>query len=291
LFAGAAAAIGWVAISLAVASVTCFVGANMLTEVSAFGESLEKRQTQARAEFTQHLVAQGHDSQAVAEKQIQLDAALTEKFPPETRPATKVLGQTYNDQRVAQLDGILRSSVRRHFVLGSISAYLASFLLLQALSFLLLIRFPNHKKIDALQSIGVLGIGGMIYIKMVHTASYGMTEDSFGGSRLLILLLLVVTAAGYGFALKKTTARLATPEFLRTYTPLAPYFVSLASCLLCMMALAGTFNNLGPITGGDRFLAFVLPTIATAMLLVLQLFRPTLQPLSDTPFDTITEPS
>ncbi len=60
---------------------------------------------------------------------------------------------------------------------------------------------------------------------------------------------------------------------MRTYTPLAPYFVSLVACLLCMMSLAGTFNNLGPITGGDRFLAFVLPTIATGMLLVTQLFH------------------
>lgn len=273
------AAVRHVAISLAVASVTCFVGANMLTEVNAFGHSLEKRQIQARSEFTQHLVAAGHSPKAIAEKQIQLESDLTESFPPQTQPATKALGPTNSTHGVSTIDGILSSSVRRHFVLGSITAYLASFLLLQALSFLLLIRFPNHKKIDALQSIGVLGIGGMIYIKMIHTASYGMTGDAFGGSRLLILLLFIATAIGYGFALKKAQIRLEGAEFLRTYTPLAPYFVSLLTCLLCMMALAGTFNNLGPITGGDRFLAFVLPTIATAMLLVLQLSRPTLQML------------
>lgn len=108
---------------------------------------------------------------------------------------------------------------------------------------------------------------------MIHVASYGMTEKDFGGSRLLILMLLTVSALAYGFALKRTSARLADEAVLRTYTPLAPYFVSLVACLLCMIALAGTFNNLGPITGGDRFLAFFLPTIATGMLLVIQLHR------------------
>ena len=101
-----------------------------------------------------------------------------------------------------------------------------------------------------------------------------MTEKDFGGSRLLILILLTVSALGYGFALKRTRARLSDESFLRTYTPLAPYFVSLLACLLCMMSLAGTFNNLGPITGGDRCRAFFLPTISTGMLLVIQLFHP-----------------
>jgi len=261
------AAVRHVAVSLAVASVTCFVGANMLSEVSAFGASVEKSQAQVRTEFANALIAAGKSQTEVAAAELKLQAH------PELH-ASEILGVAHPEPaRLDMMDGILRSSIRRHFVLGSVVAYLASFLLLQALSFLLLIRFPHHRWIDALQNLGVLGIGGMVYIKMIHVASYGMTEKDFGGSRLLILMLLTVSALAYGFALKRTSARLADEAVLRTYTPLAPYFVSLVACLLCMIALAGTFNNLGPITGGDRFLAFFLPTIATGMLLVIQLHR------------------
>lgn len=261
------AAVRHVAVSLAVASVTCFVGANMLSEVSAFGSSVEKSQAQVRSEFANTLIAAGKPPAEVAAAELRMQAH------PELH-ASEILGASRPDPaRLDTMDGILRSSIRRHFVLGSVAAYLASFLLLQALSFLLLIRFPHHRWIAALQNLGVLGIGGMVYIKMIHVASYGMTEKDFGGSRLLILILLTVSALGYGFVLKRTSPRLADEAVLRAYTPLAPYFVSLLACLLCMMSLAGTFNNLGPITGGDRFLAFVLPTIATGMLLVLQLFH------------------
>ena len=280
------AAVRHVAISLAVASITCFVGANMLTEVNALGSAVEQDRTAMRVDFTNRLKAANLTPAQIAEAEVNLGPS---SFQRPARSIMENLPQASDPGWEAQqqkMDEVLQSSVRRHFVLASVTAYLASFLLVQALSFLLLIRFPNHPRIDMLQNIGVLGIGGTLFIKMVHTASYGMSPSDFVASRAVIAAILIVGCLLYA---RHTRQSLLRPE-LRSFTPLLPYFVSLAICLLSMLTLAATFSNYGPPTTFDRLLVILGPTAATALLLVIQIERPTIEILN-APLGTMRAPS
>lgn len=265
------AAVRHVAISLAVASITCFVGANMLTEVNALGSAVEQDRLAMRVDFSNRLKAAHLTPAQVAEAEVSLGPTGNRQS------AVAILDRlSLPTAEINNMDRVLGASVRRHFVLASVTAYLASVLLVQALSFLLLIRFPNHPRIDMLQNIGVLGIAGALFIKMVHTASYGMAPEEIVPSRIAIFSILFIVCLLYARHLRQSINEIDGAT-LRSFTPLLPYFVSLAVSLISMLSLAATFGNCGPITAFDRILVILGPTAATALLLVIQLERPTLE--------------
>jgi len=278
-------AVRQVAVSLAVASVCCFAGANLLGEVSALSRSVESGRQAAQAKTMAYLKAAGLSDARIAELSIELDrAGRTTPFADGSKPADW-LGQILKDSKpslarrlaseAASLDRVSSGSVRRHFVIATVAAYLASFLILQSLSFLLLIRFPKSRQINALQGTAVLGFAAVLLIKLLHIASYGLSNAEFYASRALIILAISGTCLLYAPRLRAAVRQHAGTA--ANSTPLLPYYFALGTCLSCMALLAGTFSNYGPLTPVDRLLVGLGATVSTGLLLSVQIERPAIE--------------
>ena len=76
-----------VSLSLAIASVTCFVGALMLAEVNAQAASVVRAKEDASAEIGQHLEAMGLGQADIADRMLQLKGSGVAPFGPTSQVA------------------------------------------------------------------------------------------------------------------------------------------------------------------------------------------------------------
>lgn len=278
------AAVRHVAVSLAVACITCFVGANLMAEVSAQSEAIDRNRTVVANDLALRLQSQSVGQDKVAKVQQELTqpnrpntffpqshveqsvTALVPKVSSETRAAAQRADENYG------------SSGRRLFLVSSLSAFLSSVVILQALSFLLRIRFPRTNAFTNLQNFAVLGITLVLLVKVVHNASYGLQGTDFVASRLLFVSLLAIVGFTYMVKTRSTIKRLTTqPDKLENYTPLLPYYASLGATILCAGWLAATFSNYGQPSVFDRALVIGGAALCTALFLVIQLEQPTIE--------------
>ncbi|MBV6459581.1 MAG: hypothetical protein HONBIEJF_02730 [Fimbriimonadaceae bacterium] len=274
-------AVRHVALSLAVACMTCFVGANLMAEVSAQGTAIDSRRGEALES-----VRLGLESSGVAASEVsRIQAVLVARQRPlafdSDIPAEREVAKVAPKLVVPNLDQVVNASPRRLFIVASLSAYLASLVILQALSFLLRIRFPRAEGFTGLQNFAVLGIGAILLVKVAHTASYGIEGQAFVVSRVALFALMAGAAWAYAIATKRTLARTGrVPTALEGYTPLAPYTAVLTCTILSAAWLAATFANAGPPTWVDRCLVMGGAGLCTALLLVIQLEQPTIDLLT-----------
>jgi len=288
-----AAVVRHVSVSLAVASVTCFIGAQMLAEVSAQATSVHDSRESAKAEFLQVFRAAGLDESEIAMQSLRLreaqSGALTYHGPSAATMAKERLMEiptSAGAAAVAELEKIgpemdmrFEASARRHLILASVPAFISSFLILQSLTFLLLIRFPRHKEIVFLQDLVVLAFGGMILIKLLHICSAGLEGVAVPISRIAFAVVLILVVMGYGRHLSNVKRRLRGPDTasVQRYTPLLPYSATLIATFLTMLYLAATFGNFGGPSTLDRLVAAGAALVVAGLLLAIQVERPTLE--------------
>lgn len=282
-----------VSVSLAVASVTCFIGAQMLAEVSSQAASVHQARLDAKAEMTLYLHSAGLTEEQVAETQIRLTDAQSGDAYYEGDSATSLVVHELSALKTERADRTLtllrakqdsldvrfEASARRHMMLATVPAFISSFLILQSLTFLLLIRFPQHDAIVALQNLVVLAFGAMLLIKLVHVSSYGLEGSDVTWSRVLVGLSLVGSTIGYGAYLRRKVVQIrasADVGQLRRFTPLFPYVVALVACFAAMLYLAATFGRFGEPSIVDRLVAAMSAILTTGFLLAIQVERPTL---------------
>jgi hypothetical protein len=274
------AAIRHVAISLAMATITCFVSANMLSEVQALNNGIISSKVRLKESIANQMRAEGVTDRLIAARAADLDR-IEESALRFDRPTTTVAADpTYQT---------LGASVRRHFVLAGVSAYVASILLLQSLGFLLLIRFPHDERLHRLQNFGVMSITALIMIKLVYTASAGLTSTEFYVSRVALVLILAATCILYGRSTRQTVRRLEDandPTLIRAHTPLLPYFSGLSVSLVSMLALMATFGDTGLPTRLDQAIVIIGTAITTGLFLIVQVERPSIHVLVDADHDT-----
>lgn len=281
-----------VSLSLAVASVICFIGALMLAEVNAQAVSVEQARTRAEGEMSQYLEAMGFDQSQIAGQMIGLHGPSGDFF--ESAGAVALIVHELDKDpkladhpaldrlraRAATLDQVLVASVRRHLMITSVVALLSSLLILKSITFLLVVRFPDYPAIGGVQDFVVLGFGGMLLIKLLHMASYGLTGEQVAPSRWVIAATLAGVILSYRAILGgqvRALRKSVVQGELGRYTPAAPYLLALFVCFLTMVYLAGTFSNLGPPSMLDRALVGAAALIGTAMLITIQIERPTLK--------------
>jgi hypothetical protein len=274
------AAVRHVAISLAIASITCFVGASLMSEVGALGNSMNARKNEFQNNVRLQLRAAGIPEKKIAAASVAMAGTANAGFEPDrdylkrieavVGPATReILGPS-----AQEMDRLLGGSIRRHFLLASVPMFLASFLLLQSLSFLMLIRFPRSDRLHGLQALGVLGVGGLLLIKLLHAVSYGQPAGEFYFSRIAMAAVLVIVVVIY--APRIQTSALAAGG-IQAYMPLSPYYVCLASSIVSMFLLAATFSNYGPPSLTDRAVVGIGVVLSTAFMLAMQLEQPTIE--------------
>ncbi len=282
-------AVRQVAISLAVACIVCFAGANLMSEVTSLGTSLDENRRAATSESLDYLTQAGASGAALAKARIELNRA--NHGPPDTeiRPATTVIGPMLESlgasgqalsqfrEQATRLDESLTATTRRHFVVTSVTAFLASFLILQSLTFLLRMKFPLATGFTALQDAVLIGVGGILMVKFLHFCTYGLSMGAFYGSRVAILVALVGIVYAYGSTVRKSIVSYASEDgvrALRTVTPIFPYAVVLSVLFLTMLLIAATYYQCGPPTVIDRLLAGAGAVLATGLLLVIQVEQP-----------------
>jgi hypothetical protein len=270
------AAVRHVAISLAIASIGCFVGSSLMSEVNALSVSINARKAAIATEVEEGLRYEG-----VTEKKLGQVRSIFAS-PPASGPPLERLRQAFAgitgpsafiEKRASEIEGVTGASVRRHFMLAGLSTYLASFLILQSLSFLLLIRFPQSRRLFALQNLAVLGIGGMLLIKLLHTTAYNEPGVGFYFDRLLVFSILAAVVVGYAPRMRRSMEGADRTE----YTPLFPYYVTLGVCIVSMFWLAATFGSYVMPSFLDRFIITVGATLSTGLMLVMQLEQPTIE--------------
>lgn len=281
-----------VSLSLAVASVICFIGALILSEVSAQSGSVAKAQTEARSEIALHLEALGLSPSRVAQEVVSLGGESGEFF--ESAGEVSLMAQRLGsdpglalqpalgrfEERAQTLDLILASSTRRHLMIASVVALLSSLLILKSITFLLVVRFPSYPAIGGVQDFVVLAFGGMLLIKLLHMASYGMAAEHFVPSRLLVAGTLTAVIVIYRAILARQVNALRKSVVqgeVGRYTPAAPYLLALVVCFVTTVYLAATFSNLGPPGVVDRLMVAVAALVGSAMLITIQIERPTLK--------------
>jgi hypothetical protein len=281
-----------VSLSLAVASVICFIGALILSEVSAQASSVTKAQTEATSEIALHLEALELSPTRVAQEMISIGGESGDFF--ESAGSVSLMAHRLGsessfavqpslkrfEERAQTLDLILAASTRRHLMIASVVALLSSLLILKSITFLLVVRFPSYPAIGGVQDFVVLAFGGMLLIKLLHMASYGMAADHIVPSRLLIAGTLAAVIVTYRailgrqvYALRKSVVQ----GEVGRYTPAAPYLLALVVCFVTTMYLAATFSNLGPPGTLDRLMVAVAALVGSAMLITIQIERPTLK--------------
>lgn len=276
------AAVRHVAISMAIAAISCFVGANLMSEVNSMGTGVANR----RAAFmntveTKMRAAEVPDAIA-AKVRLEMESVPTDGFvtPESIQPKIEALlgsksGAILGDS-LSEMDRVLESSIHRHILLAGLPMYLASCLILQSLSILLLIRFPRAEKLHELQHLAVLGVSAMLLIKLLNAVSYGMSTAEFYGSRISILIVFAVVASIYA-PISRRAGQEPDNYDIAKYTPLTPYYVSLGTAIFAMFYLAATFSNFAAPTLTDRVLVGLGAVVCTAFVLVLQLEQPTIE--------------
>lgn len=276
-------AVRHVAVSLAVACITCFVGANLMAEVSAQSAGIDRLRGEAATHISLQLEAAGVSRTKIAAVEAEIrqpERADTFFVDPNVAELAAGLAPKSPEVRKAAegLDQVVVASGRRLFMVASLCAYLASFVILQSLAFLLRIRFPRTAEFTGLQNFAVLGIGALLLIKLVHTASYGLADPAFYGSRVGLILVMGALAATYGTHMRGLIRKLRTTERdLAAFTPLGPYYAVLGTMLASATLLAATFSKYGPPTAVDRIVVIGGAGLCTALLLVIQLEQPTIE--------------
>lgn len=281
-----------VSLSLAVASIICFIGGLMLSEVAAQASSIEGGRAQATVEISQHLDALGLSPSRVAQELIDIrgesgeihksvggvslmvsrlarDPLLSKK------PTFSVL-----KSRAQTLDEILVASARRHLMIASVVALISSLLILKSITFLLVMRFPDYQAIGGIQDFVMLGFGSMLLIKVLHMASFGLTPEQASLARWIVPVGLATVIVTYRAQLGRRVAALRESVVqgeLGRYTPAAPYLLALLVCFMTMVYLAATFGNLGMPNMIDRVLVGASALIESAMIVTIQIERPTLK--------------
>ena len=285
------AAVRHVSLSLAVACISCFVGANLMGEVSAQAAAIDSRREAVVSQVSLELESTGLPRPKIAEALALMRSpespdrffgadgtsakilALLDSSKGAKAPAAMLYRKT-----AEHLDEVLGSSGRRLFMVASVCAYLASFVILQSLAFLLRIRFPQTTSFTGFQNYAVLSIGGLLLIKLVHTASYGLEDTAFLVSRAIGAGLMVVGVLIYGSKMRMAIKRLRTePAGIERFTPLAPYYAVLTTAVVSAFHLAATFSEYGQPTLLDRAVVIGGAFLCTGFLLVIQLEQPTIE--------------
>ncbi|HMS55730.1 MAG TPA: hypothetical protein PKA27_10050 [Fimbriimonadaceae bacterium] len=253
-----------VSISLAIASVTCFVSANMLSEVGALNAGLLRSKDAVRTELRSSL-------SGIKPKQThaEIDQFLSglERGAVAAEPQIASMAGWVAPHQIEVLTG----STRRHLLIAGVPAFLASFLILQSLSYLLTLRFPRSKSIWRLQSLACAAIGGMLLVKLVHGTGYDLLKADFRFSRYAVFAVLVLSIAPYALWLRSRRSEGSLP--------LLPYGVSLVVCFAGMAYLAQSFSSLSGISTLDRAYVILGALLPAGLLLSVQLERPTLKAL------------
>lgn len=278
-----------VSLSLAVASVICFIGALILSEVAAQAASVGSARTAALEEVRLHLDALGVGQEETARHEIALRDRGDGFFEPDNR-VSQLAGRLAEvpeyvskeplaslTKRAPTLDGILSASTRRHLMIVSVIALLSSMLILKSITFLLVVRFPNYPAIGGVQDFVVLGFGGMLLIKLLHMASYGLSPAEIISSRWLVAVTLIGVILGYRAFLKRQIDSLRASVVqgdLGQYTPAAPYLLALFACFVAMVYVAATFANLGAPNLVDRLIVSLTALIGSAMIVTVQIDVP-----------------
>lgn len=283
-----------VSLSLTVASITCFVGALMLGEVVAQTSSVESARSRARGELEQHLKALGLSDSGVSSSLLEVDEnfrrdpffgsamgvrSLVLSLAHDERLATKPSFRKLNE-RAEALDALLTGSTRRHALVTSVVALLSSLLILKSITFLVVVRFPTYKPIARLQDYVVLACGGMLLIKLLRLTSYGLSPHELTLGRYLILAMIVATILVYRSQLVRRVRALKSAVIRGEecgFTPSIPYVFAMTACFITLVYLAATFDFVSPPTLIDRALIAVLSTIGTALMITVQIERPTLE--------------
>ena len=292
------AAVRHVAVSLAAACVACFVGANMLGEVSALSASIERDKTTVREQIETHLQAAGLDDAQIASSKLTLGPGPQEStfFAPTQR--VQALVEQLKREKTAKhesavsalaskakaYDRVLDASPRRHFVVASFPAFLSSFLILQSLSYLLVLRFPGHSVISRFQFGVVLTVSGVLLVKLLYITSYGLMFAESLVFHGVLFALLVGLATAYGVKLQRDLVRLKHGRDLPAvakFTPLLPYLIGLGCCVLCNGVLAATYSDYHPLTWLDRGIVGFATILTTSALLAIQMERPTIEMLRE----------
>lgn len=281
-----------VSLSLAVASVICFIGALILSEVSVQAISVSQARTQARAEIEMHLNAMALSQAQVAERMLELQDESPKFFEQPGRVGrlvqglSKTLGLSEEPalkrlkSRSETLDQVVVASARRHLMISSVVALLSSLLILKSITFLLVVRFPSFPAIGGVQDFVVLAFGGMLLIKLLHLASYGLPLEQIATGRWFIAGTLAAVIVAYRSILNRQVYALRKSVVqgeLGRYTPAAPYLLALFVCFVTMVYLAATFSDLGPPSMVDRVLVAITALIGSAMIVTIQIERPTLR--------------
>lgn len=184
------------------------------------------------------------------------------------------------EAKAEALDQILEASARRHLMIASVVALLSSLLILKSITFLLVMRFPDYPAIGGVQDFVVLGFGGMLLIKVLHMASFGLTPEQATTTRWLVPATLAVVISLYRAMLGRKVDALRESVVqgeLGRYTPAAPYLFALFACFVTMVYLAATFGNLGMPSVIDRLLVGAAALLGSAMIVTIQIERPTLK--------------
>jgi len=165
-------------------------------------------------------------------------------------------------------------------MIASVVALLSSLLILKSITFLLVVRFPDYPAIGAVQDFVVLAFGGMLMIKLLHMARYGLSQEQTrvycGFIAITLALVILIYRANLDRKVEQLRDSVAQGEFGR-YTPAAPYVLALVLCFLTKLYLAGTFSDFGSPTMIDRILVGAAALIGSAMIVTIQVERPTLK--------------
>ncbi len=282
-----------VALSLAVASITCFAGALLLSEVAAQTSSVERARSGAVAEIERTLAALDVPEPLAAKLMLDLDQARAkDPYFRESSPTERVLSTLRKDptiasstvlksleERASTLDKILTGSTRRHTLIANVVALLSSLLILKSITFLLVVRFPDFPSIGRVQDFVVLAFGGMLLVKLLHLASYGLDQRVLAFTPWLVASAMLGTIGTYRSLLGRKVESLRESVVqgeLGKFTPVAPYSLALIICFACMVYLAATFSNLGSPGPIDRAFVALAAILGSSLLVTVQVERPTL---------------
>lgn len=272
-------AVRHVAVSLTLACIASYVGAHLMAEVASLNQGIANRKAEVRSETTNLLKSLRLDDQKVASFWEQIDRTRDQwqvsepTMDQETMVGFVVaqgtgLSSDQNEQlrlKVRELHDVLRASPRRHFIIASTAAYMATFIVLQSLAMLLMIRFPNAGYLARMMQAAVLGLSFLIFMKLAYTVSYGMVGSNFWASRWLIWALLIIVSLGHRALIRRKS------EF-----PVLAYGASVVALLLVTLFQAATFDSYSGVSLLDRAFVGSIATIFTGIYVSMQIDHPTL---------------
>jgi|GEM_PF-3452477 len=272
-------AVRHVAVSLTLACIASYVGAHLMAEVSSLDQGISNRKVEVRSETTNLLKSLRLDDEKVASFWEQIDRTRDQwqVSEPSVNEGDMVgyvversggLNAEQTEQlhlKIGELRDVLRASPRRHFIIASTAAYMATFIVLQSLAMLLMIRFPNAGYLAKMMQAAVLGLSFLIFMKLAYTVSYGMVGNAFWGSRWLIWILLIIVSFGHRALIRRKS------EF-----PVFAYGASVLALLLVTLFQAATFDHYSGVSVLDRVFVGGIATIFTGIYVSMQIDHPTL---------------